>query len=268
MAEPDRDHWGRYKLPDPDTGETRAWTRATTLAEAMQDTFGLTGWKMRMVAVGIGLREDLQDLAAASDPDDKKQLDQLCKDAMSVAQADSRSNKGTSLHKFTQRIDQGEKVRAPRRWASDLAVYEQAKAEWGILTAPTMCERITLVPELEVAGTMDRIVKYQSLPVIFDLKTGNDVERGAMKIAIQLALYAHGIGLWDEDRNEFVPMPRGLDQERGLVLHLPAGEATASLYEVNLVLGWRAAQLAYEVRKFRKDKEYMRKVGESVTVTD
>lgn len=265
MAEAERDHWGRYKLPDPDTGEVRPWTRATTLAEAMQDTFGLTGWKMRMVAVGIGLREDLQDLAAASDPDDKKQLDQLCKDAMNTAQADSRSNKGTSLHKFTQRIDQGEKVRAPRRWAADLAVYERAKQEMGILTAPTMCERVTLIPELEVAGTMDRIVKYEQVPTIFDLKTGNDVERGAMKIAIQLALYAHGIGLWNDKTGQFDPMPRGLDMERGLVLHLPAGEATASLYEVNLVLGWRAAQLAYEVRKFRKDKEYMRKIGESVT---
>lgn len=264
MPEVDRDHWGRYKLPDPKTGETRPWTRATTLAEAMQDTFGLTGWKMRMVAVGIGLREDLQDLAAASDPEeDKKQLDDLCKTAMSAAQADASSFKGTSLHKFTQRLDQGEKIRAPRRWAPDLEAYAAAKQEWGILTAPTMCERVTLVPELEVAGTMDRIVKYQDIPTIFDLKTGNDVERGAMKIAIQLALYSRGIGLWNEATNEFDPMPRGLDQERGLVMHLPAGKATASLYEVNLTTGWRAAQLAYEVRRYRKDKEYMTKVGEN-----
>lgn len=268
MSEAERDHWGRYKLPDPVTGETRPWTRATTLAEAMQDTYGLTGWKMRMVAVGIGLREDLQDLAAASDPEDKKQLDQLCKDAMSIAQADVRSNKGTSLHKYTQRLDQGQKIRAPRRWAADIAAYELAKKTWGIRTAPTMCERVTLIPELEVAGTMDRIVKYQDIPMIFDLKTGNDVERGAMKIAIQLALYSRGIGLWNEETEQFDPMPRGLDQEIGLVLHLPAGEATASLYEVNLKLGWRAAQLAYEVRKFRKDKEYMKKVGESVSVSD
>lgn len=265
MAEPDRDRWGRYKLPDPETGETRAWTRATTLAEACIDTFGLMGWKMRQVAVGIGMREDLQDLAAASDPDDIKQLDQLCKDAMSAAGADTRTFKGTSLHKFTQRIDQGEKVRAPGRWANDLAVYQKAMETWGILTHPKMCERITLIPELEVAGTMDRIVKYQEVPTIADLKTGKDVLRGSMKIAIQLALYAHGYGLWDEEAKTFKGMPRGLSKERGLVIHLPAGEARADLYEVNLELGWEAAKLAYQVREFRKKKDYMTQIGESVS---
>jgi hypothetical protein len=275
MSEPERDGWGRYKLPHPETGELRSWTRVTKLAEVLDDKFGLLQWQKRNVVYGIGVRQDLADLAAASDLDDKQQLDDVIKQATAAAKADARANRGTAFHKFTQRIDQGEPVRAPGRWAGDIAVYKQALAEWGILTHPKMCERITVVPELEVAGTMDKIVKYQELPTIFDLKSGGNVILGGMKIAIQLAIYSRGGGLWDMDKDCWRSMPRGLDQNRGLIMHLPAGGElvdgkvvhSATLYEVDLNVGWEMAKIAYAVREGRKKKDYLVKTGESVTVT-
>jgi len=272
MAEPERDRWGRYKLPHPETGESRGWTRVTKLAETLEDNYGLMGWQKRNVVYGMGKRLDLADLASASDLDDKQQLDDIVRQATAAAKADLRANNGTTLHKFTERVDKGEPTRAHARWAPDIDVYQRALKAWEIQTHPQYCERITLVPELEVAGTMDKVVTYQSIPTIADLKTGGNVEDGLkygqMKIAIQLAIYSRGCGLWNMDKGEWEPMPPGLDQTRGIIIHLPAGYATASLYEVDLNVGWVAAKLAYRVRNARKYKRYLTKVGESVTAPD
>ena len=272
MAEPERDRWGRYKLPHPGTGASRGWTRVTKLAGTLDDTYALGEWDKRMVVYGVGKRLDLADLAAASDIDDKMQLNDIARQAKAAARADERANQGTALHKFTERIDRGEPTRAHGRWAPDIDVYTRALKQWGIETHANYCERITLVPQLEVAGTMDKIVTYKGEPTIGDLKTGGSVEKGlkfgAMKIAIQLAIYSRGCGLWDMDNERWEPMPEGLNQDLGIIIHLPAGEATATLYEVNLKVGWAAAQLAFRVRNARKYKNYLAKVGESVTAAE
>ena len=51
--QPERDRYGRYKIPHPTTGKDMSWTRATTMASSVADTFGLTNWKTRMVAYGL-----------------------------------------------------------------------------------------------------------------------------------------------------------------------------------------------------------------------
>ena len=272
MAEPNPNIWGtvrggRYILPDPLTGEEDRWTRVTTLAEALEDSFGLTGWKMRSVAVGIGQRQDLFDLAAASDlEEDKQQLDQLCKDALKASKSDARANYGTAFHKFTQRRDMGVAVRSPERWAEPLALYDKALEEWGIKIAPTMCERLTVVPELKVAGTLDKLVKYENDPTILDLKTGGKDEEGlifgTMKMAIQLGIYSRGKVLWNASKKSWDRMPAGVNQTRGLVLHIPVGGKIARLYEVDLTLGWEMAHLAYSVREARKRKDYLTELAQ------
>jgi hypothetical protein len=269
MAEPERDRWGRYKLPHPETGERRVWTRTTKLASTLDDSYGLNEWDKRMVVYGIGKRLDLADLAAASDLDDVKQLTNIAKQAKAAARADERANKGTALHKYTERVDRGLPTRAAARWEPDIAVYTAALEKWEITTNANYCERITIIPQVEVAGTMDKIVSYKGVPTIADLKTGGSVEKGlkfgSMKIAMQLAIYSRGCGLWNMDADNWEPMPNGLNQDIGIIIHLPAGEATATLYEVDLKVGWAATLLAYRVSNARKYKKYLAQVGESVT---
>ncbi|MGH7239570.1 MAG: hypothetical protein ACREHG_05835 [Candidatus Saccharimonadales bacterium] len=271
MAEPNPDNWGRvqrgrYVIPDPATGAERKWTRATTLAETLDDSFGLTKWKTRAVAFGIGQRQDLFDLAAASDmEEDKRQLDRLCADAMKAAKADARANEGTAFHKFTQRRDMGVAVRQPKKWDEMLALYDKALAGWGIKVAPTMCERLTVIPELNVAGTLDKLVKFENTPTITDLKTGGNEEDGlvfgSMKMAIQLGLYSRGKVLWNFGAHKWDTTPTGVDQNRGLVIHMPVGGKIARLYEVDIALGWELANLAYKVREARKGK-YLTEVAQ------
>lgn len=255
MPEPKRDRWGRYLLVDPTSGEERAWTRATTLAGTLDDSFGLTNWKMRSVVLGMVKQPDLIDLAYACDPDEKSQLDGLCESALKASGSDRKSNQGTALHKFTARLDAGELSRSPRQWEPDLQAYAAFKQAKGILTHPNFIERITAVPGVGTAGTMDRIVKHEGVAKIADLKTGS-VDFSGMKISIQLAIYANGAGLWNEDTGRWDLMP-DVSRTEGLVIHLPAGEAAPALYRVNLELGWRMTMAAFQVREWRKLKDLL-----------
>lgn len=260
--DPKRDHYGRYILTDPTTGEEKHWTRATTFAESLEDQFGLTKWKQRAVLVGAASRQDMVALAQSLDlEEDKKDLDDLCRRAMTIAKTDTRSNLGTALHKLTERYDKGlcAKKVGPVQQA-DLDAYIALKETQGVQTRGKYVERITVIPEFGVAGTMDRIVRWKDQLYIADLKTVKDVERGIGKIALQLALYAHGTGLWNEVHATWEAMP-AVDQETALVIHVPAGEATASLWTVDITRGWRACQLAAEVREWRRAKDLTAKVN-------
>jgi hypothetical protein len=74
-----------------------------------------------------------------------------------------------------------------------------------------------------------------------------------MEIAMQLAIYAHGKGLWNLAEEKWDIMP-AVSQTEALVIHLPASEATATLYTVDIETGWQIAKVAYMVRNWRKDK--------------
>ena len=255
-------------LPDPRTGEKRPWTRATTLSNTLKETYGLDKWANRMVVLGLAAKTDLYDLACASDPEDKKQLDRIAEDAKEAANAGARARQGTTLHKFTERLDAGEDVRAPAKVEGRfLTPTKPLRPSTASKPIPRMLERITVVPELEVAGTMDKVVKHNGAIKILDLKTGGSVDFSSLEIAMQLAIYAHGEGLWNMDTEEWDQMP-AVSQTEGLVIHLPAGglvdekgkptgERKATLYSVDIALGWEIAKVAYQVREWRKNKELL-----------
>jgi hypothetical protein len=246
---PKRDRWGRYLLPDPDTGKERAWTRATTLASTLADTYGLTLWQMRMVAKGLGMRPDLLALAAAAHVDDKTTLDRVAKDAKEAAGSSAGANAGTALHSFTEAVDRGEQVQIPPPWDADVAAYRNTLDHHGVITHPDWIERIVVWPEYNVAGTLDRIV---TLPdgrvVIGDVKTGKDLGYAWSEIAIQLALYANATHMWHGDHWEKMP---ALDPSEAVVFHVPVGKATCDLYTVDTVAGWEMISVAHRVRQWR-----------------
>lgn len=252
--EPKRDRWGRYLLPHPDTGKDQAWTRATTFAKAVADLSGLTRWEKRMVTIGLATRPDLYAQAASLDPADRKALDRVADAAKEAAAASAGANLGTALHTFTERLDRGETVAPPDPWDRDLAAYSDAMASAGVEVRPEWVERITVVPGLGVAGTLDRIVSWNGALYIADLKTGRDLSYSWGDIAIQLALYAHGSGLYVPGRDAWEPMP-DVDRYSALVMHLPAGSATCTLYRVDISAGWEMAQTCGQVREWRKRKD-------------
>lgn len=262
QPEPRRDRFGRYLLPDPGEAgatSTLAWTRATTFAKSISDTFGLTKWQLRMALKGLTMRQDLYARASAATIDDKGVLDQVAEAAKEAAASSSGANLGSALHQFTERVDRGEKVDVPAPWDADVAAYRKALTEAGIQVVSTLIERIIVVKRYHVAGTLDRI--YDSpgwaLPRIGDLKTGKDLSYGWLEIAVQLALYAHADALWNGINEQYEPMPE-VDREVGVVVHLPVGKATATVYEVDIAAGWEIAQICATVRTLRGRRDLAR----------
>lgn len=251
-SEPKRDQYGRYLLPDPTTGKEQAWTRATTIAGTLADRFALEQWGNRMAVIGIAARPDLYALAASCVPEDKEQLNRIVTDAQEAAKSRSSANLGTALHRILERIDSGEDLDAPAPWQPDVDAYCSTLADNAVEVIPEYIERIVVVPKPKVAGTLDRLVMIDGLPVVADLKTGKDVVTYGMgDIAIQLAIYANASHMWNG--TGYDPMPF-VDKERALVIHLPVGEGRCDLYWVDIAAGKEAARLAFQVRDWRKRK--------------
>jgi hypothetical protein len=79
-----RDRYGRYMIIPPTGSKSRPYTRATTIAKALDDTYNLEQWKLRICAQGLATRPDLIARIATTSPDDKNTLNQLCTDALAA----------------------------------------------------------------------------------------------------------------------------------------------------------------------------------------
>jgi hypothetical protein len=254
------DQYGRYRLPDPVTGKATGYTRATTFAKSIADTFALNRWGERMVAKGISMRPDLLAAVAATDLEDKKKLNKLAEAAKEAAGAKAGANLGTALHAFTEQHDRGEKVTAPAPWDRDVAAYAAGMANAGITIEPGMIEQTVLCLKYGIAGTFDRLGLQESaviagVPIaqrrVIDLKTGRDLQYGWLEIAVQLAIYANSDFIYNKVTKEYEPMPP-CDRETAIVAHLPVGEGKLTIYEVDIATGWQIADLCYRVRNARK----------------
>lgn len=251
-----RDRYGRYVLPHPDTRVEQGWTRVTTLAKSASDTFNLDRWGLRMAMKGLMMRPDLQAMVASTPFEDKDKLNQLGEDAKEAGGSKVRANLGTALHKFSESVDRDPKTLATvgEAWRGDIEAYRDALAEHRIEVVPEYIERICIAPEVEAAGTFDRVLRLPNGElVIGDLKTGEDLQYGWLEIAIQLAVYANAVALWNKETEQWEPMPP-VSKVKAIVMHLPVGKNKCTLYWVNVKVGWQGAQLCYTVREWRRTR--------------
>lgn len=252
-----RDRYGRYLIPHPETGKETPWTRATTFAKSISDTYVLSQWSQRMVAKGIAMRQDLRSLAAATPLTDRDKLNKIAEDAKTFAGAKESANLGTAMHAFTEAVDRGDNqflASLSETEIADLKAYSVALAEAGIEVIPEYIEKTVVWTEYGVAGTFDRIVRMPNGELrIADLKTGRDLSYGWTEIAIQLGIYASASHIWDWKTQSFTPMPE-VSQTKAIVFHLPVGEANCTIYELDIAQGIKAAELCHEVREWRKTR--------------
>ena len=244
----DRDRYGRPMIVPPGGGKKVAYRRATTFVGCLEDTFNLSRWQQRNVAVGLADRPDLL-LSVAAHRDDKAKLNQLCEDAAEAAKAHAAATTGTAVHALTEIVDRGLDLPIlPESALADVAAYRLATAgiEWLAI------ERGIVVDDLTVHGTPDRIGRLpDGRVVVLDLKTGS-VEYGMGKIAMQLAMYAHG-QFYDHVTGTRHEMPM-VDLNTAIVIHLPAGSGTCELLEVDIEAGWEGVTVASQVWGWRSRK--------------
>jgi hypothetical protein len=248
-----RDQWGRYKVVTPE-GKVKGYTRATTIAKALDDGAGLLGWGKRMVALGLAERPDLVALVASIGPDDKKALDGVCERAAEAGGSTIRRDLGTALHAALEEswVDMA-KVPAP--FVDDVAAVHATLKAAGLSVVSSMIERMVVMDRFEIAGTFDLIVTDGTNLYMADIKTGATL-LGALGFAVQLSIYANAelyvqgeAADGSEDFREAMP---ALDKERGLIIHVQPYSGECELHWIDLALGAEALELAMQVRTIRK----------------
>jgi hypothetical protein len=256
QIDPPRDRWNRPLIIPPAGGHPIAYTRVSTLAKTLDDGAALTLWKQRVTAVGLLRRTDLRDRVAGVmakyrvDPvaDGKSELNRIIRDAVEAGGASAAAGTGTALHQITEAIDRGEEPDVvPDQWLPALAAYRAAMSTFEVIGL----EQFVVTDEVQAAGTFDRLLRCPDGRVrVGDLKTGKHDAGYPLAVATQIATYAHGLR-YDPSDGQRTPLHPDLDLDVGLLIHLPATTSVCTVYEVNLRLGWRAAQLAANVRTMR-----------------
>jgi hypothetical protein len=167
--------WGWYR--DHEGNEYRRVSKLLKYIET--DTYNLDQWKLRQVAEGLAIRDDLVlAVKAMGRPDPvtgwsteaKKKLGGIVKDAMTAAKQRDGARAGTALHDLTERLDRGEDIDSvtrglPATAASILRAYDFLVRENGWSTVEI--ERTVVCDELgPVAGTFDRVTEIPGLAAL------------------------------------------------------------------------------------------------------
>jgi hypothetical protein len=223
-----------------------AYTRATTIANSLDDASALVAWKMRMAALGLTTRQDLL-LAISAAGDDKMAVNSYIEEAMEVAGASKAANIGTAIHAFTERLDLGQELgHVPEQYMPDIEAYAQATS----VLSKVYIEQFAVLDKYKIAGTPDRIVEYKGERFIADLKTGR-IDH-PHNISMQLAIYANGMPYYPDTAS------RGtwgdINKEKAIIIHLPAGTGNCKLVFVDIKEGWKGVEFAMKVRKWRDQK--------------
>jgi hypothetical protein len=247
-----RDRFQRPLVVPPDGGKPTAYTRATTFVDCLDDKYNLQRWQLRQTAVGLSERADLL-LSVSAHRDDKRALDQIVDQAMEAARSSAASTTGTALHALCERSDRGQQIGViPDSARRDLDAYRAATHGMNHL----YIERFSVHDALKIGGTPDRVSRWDDGEhYIADIKTGADISWGAMKIAMQLAVYAHSVP-YNASTGQREPYAFPVNKERAIVIHLPAGEARCELHFVDIGLGWEAVHTAAQVRGYRSHKQW------------
>lgn len=199
-------------------------------------------------------------------------LNKLGEDFQKIAKAELGSTRGNLAHQMVEHHHAGlpQQGHIPAETLMKLPHYVSQLQVHRLEPLPGMQERQVMVESLNGVGTLDNIMRdLLRAPwsgrtnwcddFITDLKTQKRFWSW-LEISAQLAFYAHGDAMWDKMALEWVDMPR-VNQERALVAWMPwehpAGEVNpeqlhrVDMYEVDIVKGWEALQLAHQVFDLR-----------------
>lgn len=237
---PCRDKKGRPRIVLPERRPrgglvVRSYTRSSGYGKVLDDLNNLMGWKCRVTVLGVLERPDLLALAATK-RDDKRELQKVVDQLLEAGGATQQANRGTAVHSLTEFIDKGLEVgNLPVQIQKDLEAYIFETIRLGIENV--QIEAFVVNDELRAAGTFDRIVEFEGKRYIADLKTSSTANY-PHSWAIQMAVYSRS-QLYDFETYERTPLD--VDQDRAILIHLPAGEARCDLYFIDIAKGWQAA---------------------------
>lgn len=248
-----RDRYGRYLVATPDGGtKPVSYTRATTIAKAIEDQHSLIAWKARVTAIGLTKRPELLKMIAVTD--DKKRLDQLCEDAAASGGATERRDEGTALHRAIERSFGGEAV--PEMFRADVDAVRAELERHGFAVVPGMTEVMVVDDARRIAGTFDLLLTDGTTVFVADIKTGASLDYSGCSFAAQLAIYANAAAIYHQGRaadgsqDERRPMPE-VSRDVALILHVQPNSARCAIHTVDIAYGAELVELNIAVREAR-----------------
>jgi hypothetical protein len=259
-----RDQYGRYKVLPLKGKKPVGYSRATTIAKALDDTSNLAAWGKRMTALGLAVRPDLLAMVQTTDAADKKALDRLCESASEAGGATARRDLGTALHKMFEQSCITPGYQPPATYAADITAIHQTLRKAGLQVVDECSELMVVIDKHQIAGMADLIVKRISDGELFiaDLKTGSSVQYGALGWAIQLSIYANADNIYiqgaavDGSEDLRAPMP-AVNKAQAFIIHCEPESGSCDLHTLNIERGFQALECAMEVREWRKARQLL-----------
>lgn len=245
---------GRYVVVDT-AGKETTYQRMTNAIRVVDDDFGVQQWSKRNVALGVARNRDLIARVVAA-ADDKKALNALCEEAQKLAGGHEKRELGTALHDIVERINRGQTPEVADTFAADIDAYRAALAAHGIRPVVDLVEFVVVLDEHKVAGQADFMATVDGIDglVVCDLKTGSVGFGGHwMKMAAQLGGYSRGTR-YDPATDTRLPWPAPVNQDVGLIIHLPPGEGRCDVWSLDLNAGWGGFEAAMSMAATRSTK--------------
>lgn len=262
---------GQYRLPNPETGKLTSYTRASTVAKTLEDTWMLDAWAKRMMLIGLqrslALQADLDQLITeypakenTGNParDLRTPLNDLSEEAQFRAGSKAAAEFGTATHAWCEWVDHGmgSVWDVPELFRPWVLGHRRAMAANGLTADPYWTERIVLNTRYGIAGTLDRLFwTHRRELFLGDIKTSRGMDYSWLYFAIQLAIYHGASHMLSLDGTAWEPMP-ALDPHTALVMHLPREEPEAArIVPIDMRFGAEALHAAMTVRRLRSSAE-------------
>lgn len=266
---PERDGGGRPLLIPRGGGDRKAYTRASGLADHLEEFSFLWKWKMRGLARGLSERMDLIRLIAAenytcgfaeSEKGNRaagRNIDGYIERALEQAGVSQKADYGTAIHLRTEPGNEG--TDPDDKQISDVDSCWELWVELGVAHLGT--EIFTANDELMSAGTFDHLMWVPGYGIVItDKKTSREVKGSGFRI--QLSGYSRSdIYNWETDERqtleEYVESlgwdPALINRQVGLIHWIKEGKTTS--WRLDLEAGYEWARIAARVRdEHRKGK--------------
>lgn len=198
----------------------------------------------------------------------KGDVKDLLKQSRAKGGEEWKSGMGTGFHRYAHLRDIGAEVILPSKDVEPwLDCYEEAMQRFEVLDDECFVVADDLVnpdspDDVRCAGNFDRLLRDKETGEIMvgDIKTGRQDNEFAMKVHVQLAIYAHGVR-YEQETGRRWPIHADLSLTKGVMIHVPmsgGGAPCCDIYPIDLVEGWRLAKLSMDIERARKMRCYKR----------
>lgn len=273
--------WGWYQLPSPTTGRPTGFARASTIADTLDDTYGLNRWKRRETAMRIFQlaqmdpaevvwRDDtgettagdcLGNLVDAMNGDKVTRIDTVLDVIDNVMGGAEARELGECAHAWLGAVNAGTALikDVPAIVLPHVQHGLRVLAHRGIVVLPEYTERTILNDQSEdetVAGTIDGIGRLLTTGelVLLDVKTNKDLKYSWLSYAVQVGgVYGWATKVLSDDGRSWEPMPE-IREDFAVLLHIPSDQPEhAAAITIDRYWGAETMVASIDTRRRRKE---------------